>query len=118
MTSTGTPQRVRVARADSCTWAPSQRLSLLLCKLQLALNQLKLQVCNCKTTQEYLSSLPDFLLQLTNSDICVKCRAYDRAAYKLRGPRSALNFPEADYSVDSFIQVSKITPCSCSSCSD
>ena len=33
------------------------------------------------------------------------CRAYDRAALKMRGSRAALNYPSTDYSADTFMKV-------------
>ena len=34
------------------------------------------------------------------------CRSYDRAAVKMRGNRAQLNFPDTDYSTDSFMKAS------------
>ena len=36
---------------------------------------------------------------------CCGCSGYDRAAFKLRAGRADLNFPNTDYSTDSFIRV-------------
>lgn len=38
-------------------------------------------------------------------EVCWRCRAYDRAAVKMRGSRAALNFPSTDYSADNFMKV-------------
>lgn len=121
---TGSPLSQGTARVGSFTWGLSLLLSQLLCEPcsvsfwpfsyhaildtltahhedLFMMQEMSLMILHCQLIGKNNNlSLSSWLW----GNIC-NCRAYDRAAQKLRPWNSHLNFPDTDYSQDDFLRV-------------
>lgn len=90
---------------------PSESPTLCACQA------LDLAACRVPTCLKPRKLVPRYNLGMADVRVlpCCGCSAYDRAAFKMRAGKADLNFPDTDYTQDSFMRVWMLFLPSCAS---